>query len=71
MDLCVFDIFLIFNLFRWNEYAFHSDFLKYDFYYFYGTQVGLQFGTVCSNMSRNINVNFHTPGMASFLIIPC
>jgi hypothetical protein len=26
------------------------------------TQVGLQFGTVCPNMSRNINVNFHTPG---------
>jgi hypothetical protein len=26
------------------------------------TQVGLQFGTVCPNMSTNINVNFHTRG---------
>jgi hypothetical protein len=26
------------------------------------TQVGFQFGTVCPNMSRNINVNFHTLG---------
>jgi hypothetical protein len=26
------------------------------------TQVGLQFGTVCPNMSTNINVNSHTPG---------
>jgi hypothetical protein len=25
------------------------------------TQVGLQFGTLCPNMSTNINVNFHTP----------
>jgi hypothetical protein len=25
------------------------------------TQVGIQFGTVCSNMSKNINVNSHTP----------
>jgi hypothetical protein len=25
------------------------------------TQVGLQFGTWCPNMSTNINVNFHTP----------
>jgi hypothetical protein len=25
------------------------------------TQVGLQFGTVCPNISTNINVNFHTP----------
>jgi hypothetical protein len=25
------------------------------------TQVGFQFGTVCSNISTNINVNFHTP----------
>jgi hypothetical protein len=24
------------------------------------TQVGLQFGIVCPNMSTNINVNFHT-----------
>jgi hypothetical protein len=26
------------------------------------TQVDLQFGTICSNISTNINVNFHTPG---------
>jgi hypothetical protein len=26
------------------------------------TQVGLQFGTLCPNMSTIINVNFHTPG---------
>jgi hypothetical protein len=26
------------------------------------TQVGLQFGTICPNMSTNINVNFHTLG---------
>jgi hypothetical protein len=25
-------------------------------------QVGLQFGTLCPNMSTNINVNFHIPG---------
>jgi hypothetical protein len=25
-------------------------------------QVGLQFGTVCPNISTNINVNFHTLG---------
>jgi hypothetical protein len=25
------------------------------------TQVGLQFGTICPNMSKNINVNIHTP----------
>jgi hypothetical protein len=25
-------------------------------------QVGLQFGTICPNMSMNINVNFDTPG---------
>jgi hypothetical protein len=25
-------------------------------------QVDLQFGTICRNMSTNINVNFHTPG---------
>ena len=25
------------------------------------TQVGLQFGTLCPNMSKNINVKFHTP----------
>jgi hypothetical protein len=32
------------------------------------TQVGLQFGTVCPNMSTNINVNFHTPwdGLISY-----
>jgi hypothetical protein len=40
MDLCVFGI-LIFNFFYSdgsgsNEYAYHSSFLKYDFYYFYG-----------------------------------
>jgi hypothetical protein len=27
----------------------------------FATQVGLQFGTLCPNMSTNINVNFHTP----------
>jgi hypothetical protein len=26
------------------------------------TQIGLQFGTLCCNMSTNINVNFHTLG---------
>jgi hypothetical protein len=26
------------------------------------TQVGLQFGTICPNMSTNMNVNFHTAG---------
>jgi hypothetical protein len=26
------------------------------------TQVGVQFDTICPNMSTNINVNFHTPG---------
>jgi hypothetical protein len=26
------------------------------------TQVGLQFCTICPNISTNINVNFHTPG---------
>jgi hypothetical protein len=26
------------------------------------TQVGLKFGTICPNMSTNINMNFHTPG---------
>jgi hypothetical protein len=40
MDLCVFYIyFLIFlysNRLGSNEYAYHSDFLKFDFYYFYG-----------------------------------
>jgi hypothetical protein len=45
MDLCVFDILFYFILFyfifnsdgsRSNEYAYHSDFLKYDFCYFYG-----------------------------------
>jgi hypothetical protein len=29
---------------------------------FLATQVGLQFGTVCSNISTNINVNFHILG---------
>jgi hypothetical protein len=28
----------------------------------FAIQVGLQFGTLCPNMSTNINVNFHTPG---------
>jgi hypothetical protein len=26
------------------------------------TQIGLRFGTLCPNISTNINVNFHTPG---------
>jgi hypothetical protein len=46
-------------------------FVHYIFMYFqypseffalcFTTQVGLQFGTLCPNMSTNINVNFHTP----------
>jgi hypothetical protein len=39
MDLCVFDIFIfIFNSngLESNECAYRSDFLKYDYYYFYG-----------------------------------
>jgi hypothetical protein len=28
----------------------------------FSTQVGLQFSTICSNMSTNINMNFHTLG---------
>jgi hypothetical protein len=35
------------------------------------TQVGLQFGTVCSNISTNINLNFHTLGDHLISIIPC
>jgi hypothetical protein len=29
---------------------------------FFTTQVGLQFGIICPNITTNINVNFHTPG---------
>jgi hypothetical protein len=40
MDLCVFDILILiyFNSdgSRSNECAYHFDFLKYDFYHFYG-----------------------------------
>jgi hypothetical protein len=34
------------------------------------TQVGLQFGTICPNISTNINVNFHTPRNHFISIIP-
>jgi hypothetical protein len=42
MDLCVFDIIIIIIIIfysygsRSNECAYRSDFLKYDFYFFYG-----------------------------------
>jgi hypothetical protein len=43
------------------------------------TQVDLQFGTVCPNISTNINVNFHSPrdhlisykSMQDQIFIPC
>jgi hypothetical protein len=35
MDLCFFYFYFFFESGS-NEYAYHSDFLKYDFYYFYG-----------------------------------
>jgi hypothetical protein len=89
MDLCVFDIFFNFLLFKWTTkqclllWFFKRWFLLFlwtckllplynvfsvpiSIWEFFApcftTQVGLQFGTICPNISTNMNVNFHTPG---------
>jgi hypothetical protein len=85
MDLCVFNFNFIFIFYSdrlgSNESNYRFDFLKYDFYYFYGHanfciwtlyfQYPSTFGNFLhhasllkwvSNLSTNINVNFHIPG---------